>query len=115
MKNATILTCFLFISFFALGQQKALEINKQYSSIHLTKSDVLEFSLNLSKNGIYQFSILQQGISVHYQLMASDDKIVYESNYPDDIIGYEKFEYAPMCSRSYKLEIKRFDDPENPD
>jgi hypothetical protein len=115
MKNATILTCFLFISFVALGQQKVLEINKQYSSIHVTKSDVLEFSLNLFKNGIYQFSILQQGIAVHYQLMASDDKMVYESNYPDDIVGYEKFEYVPITPGLYKLQIKRFDDPENPD
>ncbi|MFL5742921.1 MAG: hypothetical protein ACJ75B_22065 [Flavisolibacter sp.] len=115
MKNATILTCFLFISFVAPGQQKALEINKQHSNIHLTRSDVLEFPLNLSKNGIYQFSILQQGIAVHYQLLASDDKMVYESNYPDDIVGYEKFEYVPMFSGSYKLQIKRFDDPENPD
>src|SRR5689334_4833262 len=115
MKNATILSFFLFMFFIARTQQKAIELSKAYNHIRVAKNDVLDYPLNLSKNGIYQFSILQQGIAVHYQLLSPDDKMVYESNYPDDIVGYEKFEYTPLLSGSYKLQIKRFDDPENTD
>jgi hypothetical protein len=58
---------------------------------------------------------LQQGIAVHYKLIDSKNAVVFESNYPDDIVGYEKFEYSPPASENYKLVIKRFDDPQNTD
>jgi hypothetical protein len=115
MKNATILTCFLFIFFLAPAQQEALEVNKEYSSIHLTKTDILDYSFNLTKGGVYQFSILQQGIAVYYLLTGPDNKPLYESNYPEDISGYEKFEHAPIVSGMFHLQIKRFEDPQNTD
>src|SRR6476619_7651174 len=100
MKNATMLACFLFIFFVVQAQQKSLETNKAYKSIALAKSDVLDYSLNLSKNGIYQFSIEQQGIAVHYQLMTPEDKMVYESNYPDDIVGFDNLKNCKTFSDS---------------
>ncbi|MBD0365542.1 MAG: hypothetical protein ICV53_05490 [Flavisolibacter sp.] len=95
--------------------QQKLELNKEYKHVVVTKSSNLIFTLPLSKNGIYQFSILQQGIAVHYTLMGADNTKLYECNYPDDFVGYEKFEYSPTNSGDFKLVIKRFDDPENPD
>jgi len=112
---------FLFI-FFVFSWQlikgqpsQKIEFNKEYKDIRLTKTSVLSYSLPLVKDGIYQFSILQQGIAVHYTLTTSDNKKLYESNYPDDIVGYEKFEHMPATSGNFLLTIKRFDDPENPD
>src|SRR4051812_19720761 len=115
MKNISIQIFLFFVSFVARGQQKSGEVNERYDSITLKKGDVLVYPFDLRKNGIYRFSILQQGIAVHYQLTRTDDKKLYESNYPNDIVGYENFEYAPVNDGKYKLEIKRFDDPENPD
>lgn len=116
MKNAFIFNLLLFASLTVVGQaQQKLELNKEYKEVELTKSSNLVYALNLAKDGIYQFSILQQGIAVYYVLNGSDNKKLYESNYPEDIVGYEKFEYSPVNSGSYNLIIKRFDDPENPD
>jgi hypothetical protein len=95
--------------------QQTLDFNKQYADIKLTKASTLVYKLSLLKDGIYQFSILQQGIAVYYDLTDVNNKKVYECNYPDDIVGYEKFEYAPGGSGNFTLTIKRFEDPENPD
>jgi len=116
MKNAAIFSLFFFASLKITGQaQRNLELNKEYNNVEVTKSSNLAFTLTLSKDGIYQFSILQQGIAVHYMLTGADNRILYESNYPEDYVGYEKFEYSPSNSGSFNLVIKRFDDPENPD
>ena len=92
-----------------------LELNKELKNIEVKKSSNLNFTLALSKNGIYQFSILQQGIAVHYQLLDAAKASLYECNYPEDITGYEKFEYSPSITGNVTLAIKRFEDPQNPD
>jgi len=112
---------FLFIVLFLPGafeinaQSQKIEFNKEYKDIPLTKTASLVHTLQLAKDGIYQFSILQQGIAVHYSLTSPDNKKVYECNYPDDISGYEKFEYSPEKSGNFILTIKRFEDPQNTD
>src|SRR5215212_6239581 len=116
MRSAAVSILFLLGFLKATGQtQQNLEFNKEYKNIAITKSSNLIFSFALSKNGIYQFSILQQGIAVHYTLLGADNANLYECNYPDDFVGYEKFEYSPSNSGDFKLAIKRFEDPENPD
>jgi len=116
MRNAAILILFIFSLLKVAGQtQQKLELNKEYKNVVVTKSSNLVFTLPLSKNGIYQFSILQQGIAVYYALFGADNARLYECNYPDDFVGYEKFEYSPTNVGNVKLVIKRFDDHENPD
>ena len=111
-----LLFTFVFSWRFVIAQSpQKIEFNKEYKNITLGKSSVQVYSLPLAKEGIYQFSILQQGIAVYYSLTTFDNKKLYESNYPDDFVGYEKFEYIPTNSGNYLLTIKRFDDPENPD
>ena len=113
-----ILTTFIslfFCSCFTAHAQQKMNFNTDYKNLRLTNSSILTYQLPLSKDGIYQFSILQQGIAVYYTLTSSDNEKVYESNYPDDITGYEKFEYIPNHSGNFILTIKRFPDPENPD
>jgi len=106
----------LFSWHYAGGQSlQKIEFNKEYKNITLGKTSVLVYSLPFAKDGMYQFSILQQGIAVYYSLTTSDNRLLYESNYPDDLVGYEKFEHIPASSGNYLLTIKRFDDPENPD
>jgi len=92
-----------------------IDFNKQYKGIVIRAKSVLSYNLSLDKGGIYQFSILQQGIAVYYTLIGPNDQMLYESDYPDDTSGYEKFEYSPQTSGTYKLTIRRFNDPENPD
>lgn len=41
------------------GQQTQLQLNQEYNNISLKKTDVSNYSLQLAKNSIYQFSILQ--------------------------------------------------------
>lgn len=94
---------------------QTLAINKEHKNIIVTNSSKLSFDINMSKDGIYQFSILQQGIAVHYTLLGAGNSIEFECNYPNDIEGYEKFEYSPEASGTYKLLIKRYDDPQNTD
>ena len=100
---------------FANSQSQKIEFNKEYKDIELDKTSILIYSLPLVKGGIYLFSILQQGIAVDYTLTTSDNKLIYKSNYPDDLVGYEKFEHSPGISGNYILTIKRFEDPENAD
>src|SRR4030095_4854237 len=95
--------------------QQKIQLNKEYKDIVLTKTSTLVYTLPFVKEGTYQFSILQQGIAVYYTLTSADNQKLYESNYPDDITGYERFEYSPGSSGHFTLTIKRFEDPENPD
>ena len=107
-----LLICLLNVA----GQsQQSLKLNNEYKNVGVTRSSNLAYTLTLSKNGIYQFSILQQGIAVDYALVGANNETLYQCNYPDDFVGYEKFEYSPSNSGNFKLTIKRFDDPENPD
>jgi hypothetical protein len=114
MKKGILIICFLSSCFTIAAQPAQLQLNQEYN-IGLKKTDVLNYALPLAKNGIYQFSILQQGIAVYYLLTGPDNEKLFESNYPDDITGYEKFEYSPLISGLYNLQIKWFNDPENPD
>src|SRR6186713_937521 len=115
MRAITI--CFLLICLLNVaGQsQQSLKLNNEYKNVGVTRSSNFAYTLTLSKNGIYQFSILQQGIAVDYALVGANNETLYQCNYPDDFVGYEKFEYSPSNSGNFKLTIKRFDDPENPD
>ena len=115
MKNLVIIMVF-FVSFSVRAQtQQEIDINKEYKNIKLTTDSPLIYTLPLVKEGVYQFSILQQGIAVYYTLTASNGKNLYESDEPDDIWGHEKFEYNPANSGRFTLTIKRYNDPENPD
>ena len=95
--------------------QQKIQLNREYKGIALTRTSTLVYTVSFVKDGMYQFSILQQGIAVYYTLASADKKKLYESNYPDDITGYERFEYSPGSSGDFTLTIKRFEDPENPD
>ncbi len=115
MKNVVIIMYF-FVSVSVRAQtHQEIDINKEYKNIKLTNASPLVYTLPLVKEGVYQFSILQQGIAVYYTLTASNDKKLYESDDPDDISGYEKFEYSPANSGSFTLTIKRYNDLQNPD
>jgi hypothetical protein len=93
--------------------QSLLALNKEYANITIDASESI-FNLQLVKGGIYKFSILQQGVAVYYLLTDIKNVRLYESNYPDDFVGYEQFEYAATVTGKYKLIIKRFNDPLNP-
>src|SRR5678809_1315488 len=84
MNKATFIICFLSSCFAVLGQESELQFNKEYNNISLEKTDELHYSFNLTKGGIYQFSILQQGIAVYYVLTGPEKEKLYECNYPDD-------------------------------
>lgn len=115
MKNLVIIMVF-FVSVSVRAQtRQEIDINKEYKNIKLTNASPLVYTLPLVKEGVYQFSILQQGIAVYYVLTASNAKKLYESDDPDDIWGHEKFEYSPANSGSFTLTIKRYNDLQNPD
>ena len=113
-KLATAFPWFFCCCFHVHAQQK-IDFNKEYKNIKLTSFTSFTYSFPFEKNGIYQFSIEQQGIAVYYVLTSPENKVLYESDYPDDITGYEKFEYSPETSGNFTLTIKRFNDPENSD
>lgn len=116
MKNRIAFCMAVFASITLFGQNKQeVTFNKPYQNIALDKSNEVKFILKLEKGGIYQFSILQQGIAVHYDLMDNLKKQVFECNIPEDIDGYEKFDYNPLQSGVFTLTVKRFDNPENTD
>jgi Predicted Zn-dependent protease (DUF2268) len=106
----------LFTSFAIFAQTgQSLQFNQEYKTIPLGKLTSQRYQLTLSKNGIYQFSILQQGIAVHILLINSANKPVFESDVPNDIDGYEKFEYSPTATGIFTLAIARYDDAQNTD
>lgn len=110
----TVLLIFGSLSIYAQTPQK-IEVNKEYKDINFTKTSALSYTLPVAKDGIYKFSILQQNIAVQYTLTNLNNQKLYDSDYPNDINGYERFEYLPATSANVILTIKRFDDPQNPD
>ncbi len=116
MKKQIAFCLALIASLSVLGQsQQEIVFNKPYQNLALDKSNVIKYSLKLDKGGIYKFSILQQGIAVYYSLADNLNNQVFESNTPEDIDGYEKFEYKPMKSQTFTLTVKRFENSENTD
>jgi hypothetical protein len=114
--NALLSVLLLFGLQLANGQtEHSVHLNKEYKDIHLTGKSNLTYTLPLAKDGIYQFSILQQGIAVNCTLTSSDNKKLYESDSPNDINGYRRFEYCPTGSGNFTLHINRFEHPANPD
>ena len=116
MKKQITFCLALFAATTLFGQsQQEISFDKTYQNIALDKSNVVKFTLKLDKSGIYQFSLLQQGIALYYNLTDEANKQVFECNMPEDIEGYEKFEYQPTKSGRFTLTVKRFDNPENTD
>jgi hypothetical protein len=116
MKLSITFCLTLLVSSFVFGQSsKLLEFNKEYSNISLSKAEQVVYSMTLNKDGVYQFTILQQGIAAHILLNDSEKKQVFESDIPDDIDGYEKFEYIPEATGTFYLTLERFDDAQNTD
>ena len=114
MKKQIAFCLALFASITLFGQsQEEVSFNKSYENITLDKSNVVKFTLKLDKSGIYKISLLQQGIALYYNLTDETNKQVFECNLPEDIEGYEKFDYQPTKSGTFTLTIKRFDNPEN--
>jgi Predicted Zn-dependent protease (DUF2268) len=92
---------------------KNLNLNKEYKGILLSKTESHIYKLTLSKGGVYQFSILQQGIAAHIVLKDANNNQVFESDIPEDIDGYEKFEYLPNVTGIFYLTLARFDNVQN--
>ena len=114
MTKSIIFCLTLFVSLSVFGQSsKTLDFNKTYNDLTLSKTERHVFKLTLAKGGVYQFSILQQGVAAHITLHDADKKQVFKSDIPDDIDGYEKFEYTPKATGAFYLNIERFDDVQN--
>jgi len=116
MKPVRIFSFLLLGALSACGQTAAipLQLDKRYENIRVSRADTLVYTIRLNEERGYRFSIYQNGIAVYYAL-SEKNQIVFESNYPDDITGYERFEYWPQKSGEFRLTIYRFDDPENTD
>jgi hypothetical protein len=114
MTKTMILCLTLFVSLSVLGQSsKILELNKEYKEISLSKTERHIYTLKLNKDGVYQFTILQQGVAAHILLTDSEKKQVFESDIPDDIDGFEKFEFNPKTTGTFYLTLERFDNELN--
>jgi len=114
MTKSMFLYLTLSVSLSVFGQSsKTLEANKEYKEIPLSKTERHLYALTLNKGETYQFTILQQGVAAHILLTDSDKKQVFESDIPDDIDGYEKFEFNPKTTGIFYLTLERFDDVQN--
>jgi hypothetical protein len=114
MTKSMILCLILLMSLSVFGQSsKTLELNKEYKEIPLSKTERHIYALKLNKDGVYQFAILQQGVAAHILLNDTNKKQVFESDIPDDIDGYEKFEFNPKTTGIFYLILERFDNDQN--
>ena len=114
MTKSMIFCLTLSVSLSVLGQSsKTLDLNKEYKEIPLSKTESRIYKLILNKGGVYRFSILQQGVAAHIVLNDAFKKQVFESDIPDDIDGYEKFEYTPKATGVFYLTLERFDNVQN--
>ena len=82
---------------------------KEYKDILLNKSSNLAYKLKLSKGGVYQISVLQQGIDVILILTDNADKKILDHDSPNGQHGYEKFEYSPASTNTFFLKINRLE------
>jgi hypothetical protein len=114
-KILIIFACFLASSQVSGQAWRTLEINKAYNNVNLSKADTLHYRMRLQKGGIYKFSVLQQGIAILCQLTDPRRNKLYESKYPEDTVGYDKFECSPLLTGDFDLAISRFNDPANTD
>ena len=114
MTKSIIFPLTLFVSLSVFSQSsKLLDLNKECKDLLLSKTERQLFKLTLTKDGVYQFSVLQQGVAAHIVLNDANKRQVFESDIPDDIDGYEKFEYIPQANGIFYLTIERFDNEQN--
>jgi len=113
----TLLTCLAISTcLMPLAQtQQNIEFNKEYKDVLLNKSSDLTYKLKLSKGGVYQVSVLQQGIDVILILTDNADKKILDKDSPNGQYGYEKFEYSPASTNTFFLKINRLEESGNPD
>jgi Predicted Zn-dependent protease (DUF2268) len=114
MTKTTLFTLLFFSALTVYGQTpQSLEFNKEYKDVALTKQKSLSYKLALTKDGIFQISVLQQGIAIAYELLDKDNHSILKSPIPEDIEGYLKREYVSTTSGLFYLNIKAYDDPQN--
>jgi predicted Zn-dependent protease DUF2268 len=103
-----------FIISFAQTPQN-IEFNKEYKDVFLNKTSDLTYKLKLSKGGVYQISVLQQGVDVVLILTDNANKKILDKDSPNGQFGYEKFEYSPVLTSTFFLKINRLEEAGNPD
>jgi hypothetical protein len=114
LKTSLALIPVLLLLSISVNAQQPLEVNKTYKDLRLTKGDTLSYSISLVKNGIFNFTIEQQGMALVYDLLING-RSVMKSKRPDDVIGILKSEYTPFTTGRHVLKIYRYADPENTD
>lgn len=105
----------LIISTVSFAQKiKTIEFNKDYHNVRVGKSSDLAYWLNFEKGRLYKVSVLQQGIDVELILRDNNNKQILQKDSPNGVNGFETFEYFSNGNNTFKLIIKRVEEPGNP-
>lgn len=71
----------------------------------LKKNSDAKYQINLKKDGLYKFKVLQNGIDIRLQLFDSDGRELFNKNTPNSYNGYELIEYSPSKTDNYILKF----------
>lgn len=88
---------------------KTIEFNKTYTDIKFGSDSTLIYELSLKKNGLYKFSVMQEGIDVVISLKDKSGKKIKEMDSPNGSNGLEVFELSISNTANYLFEIKKFE------
>lgn len=85
-----------------------LVFDKLYNDIKFEGKDSIEYTVKLRKKGLYQFSVMQNGVDVVISLHQQKKKLV-EMDSPNGKRGLERFEFASKDAGEYIFRIKSFE------
>lgn len=109
MKPILSITLFLLFAGISFAQSPTkLDFDKVYNDVKFEGKDSLEYFITLRKNGLYQFSVMQNGVDVVISLHRNTKKIS-EMDSPNGTNGLERFEFASKEEAEYIFRIKQFD------
>ena len=104
--KVTVVLFFILTLNFSFGQSlEVLSVDKEYHDISLKKDSDVTYQLNLKKDGLYKFKVLQNGIDIRLQLFDSDGRELFNKDTPNSYTGYELIEYSPTKTDNYILKF----------
>lgn len=111
----------LFLYSVAVAQEKPVVNNKgilipnhEYSDASITKTESHQYTIDMDKNGHYEFYVMQKGMDITVKLNDASGKQWVDKDSPNGYNGPENFELVALNSGKYLLQIIPFNDSTAP-
>ena len=109
-----LLILFLFVTNFLYSQNNAVELDRLYPSIPVSRNFPASFEIRMEKGQVYRVKVQQLGVDVKVAVKR-DGAVLFEQDSPNGNTGLEDFNYTAASSSKFQLLIERLEEQGNPD